>query len=47
MPTHAMVLEQMQNAMLDFAVELEQYAKNWRNFTKGNENLGDPEIEFD
>jgi hypothetical protein len=46
-PTHTIVLEQMQNAMLDFAVELEQYAKNWRNFTKGNENLGDPEIEFD
>ena len=45
-PTHAMVLEQMQNAMLDFAVELEQYAKNWRNFTKGNENPEDPEIEF-
>jgi len=45
-PTHTIVLEQMQNAMLDFAVELEQYAKNWRNFTKGNEDPEDLEIEF-
>ena len=37
--------KEMKNAMLDFAVELEQYAKNWNELRKtGGKKIEDPEI---
>ena len=44
-PNPQTITIEMKNAMLDFAAELEQYAKNWNELRKtGGKKIEDPEI---